>query len=94
MMRLFGWFRPQGALGELKLLGASVLFGLLVMPPMIYLVGRRTLGEYANGGLFALWGDYFVALFRLRIPYLLVALGLYLAIQLLRAMLWGWRRLR
>ena len=47
-------------------LGLALLFGLLVMPALIYVAGYFVLKPYANGGLIALYIDYFKGLFQLR----------------------------
>ena len=39
-------------------LGLALLFGLFVMPALIYLPGYYVLKPYQNGGLFALYIDY------------------------------------
>jgi hypothetical protein len=56
-------------------LGLALLVGLLVMPALIYLAGRFTLDHYANGGLFALYGDFFRGLFEPRQTNWIVVLG-------------------
>ena len=59
--------------------------GLVVMPALVWIVGSWKLGPYANGGPFALWRDYLLALFHGSVPYWLVALGPYFGLWLLRA---------
>ncbi len=56
-------------------LGIAVLIGLLVMPALIYLAGRLTLDGYANGGFFALYGDFFKGLFEPRQTNWIVVAG-------------------
>jgi hypothetical protein len=71
---LFNWFvrardyyfaqsRPKF---EAITLGLALLVGLLVMPVLIYIAGHYTLREYANGGVFALFGDIYKGLFEPR----------------------------
>ena len=48
---------------EAMTLGLLVLFGLFVMPALIYLAGVYTLDAYHNGGLGALYADIFRGLF-------------------------------
>jgi hypothetical protein len=65
---------------ELVILVAAVLFGLIVMPFLIYLAGSRALGPYTHGenahaGVFALVGDYFVGLVHGSAVFWCVALG-------------------
>lgn len=80
---MFNWFvlardryysQPR-PIFEAITLGLAVLFGLLVMPALIYAAGRLTLREYANGGFFALYFDFFKGLFQLRTSFWIVALG-------------------
>jgi hypothetical protein len=83
VVRLFNWFvRARDdyfAQPRLKFeaitLGLAVAFGLILMPALIYLAGRLTLDAYANGGLFALYGDLFKGLFEPRLSNWLVVFG-------------------
>lgn len=56
-------------------LGLALLAGLLVMPVLIYIAGHYTLREYANGGVFALFGDIYKGLFEPRPSCWIVVLG-------------------
>jgi len=56
-------------------LGVAVAVGLLVLPPVVYATGVRTLGAYAHGGLGAFLGDYYTALVKLRPAAWIVATG-------------------
>ena len=51
---------------EAMTLGLALLFALLVLPPLIYLPGSYILKPYANGGVFALYLDFFKGLVQLR----------------------------
>ena len=51
---------------DAKWLLAALLFGLLVLPPLVYVTGISILGPYAHGGLGAFLGDFFANLARLR----------------------------
>jgi hypothetical protein len=82
--RQSGWRRWSGSL----LVG--LILGVVVMPWLIYLAGRSTLGAYANGGPFALWGDFFRGLFDLSAAYWIAALGPCVAILALLL----WRNIR
>ena len=72
--KLFNWFVRAHAYYfslprlqfEAMTLGLGLLFGLLAMPALIYLPGYFTLKPYANGGLFALYIDYYKGLIELR----------------------------
>jgi hypothetical protein len=65
-------------------LGLAVLFGVVVMPALIYLAGRLALDSYANGGLFALYGDFFIGLFEPRVSNWIVVIGPLVFLSLLR----------
>ena len=64
--KLFNWFVRAHAYYfslprlqfEATTLGLALLFGLFVMPALIYLPGYYVLKPYENGGLFALYVDY------------------------------------
>jgi hypothetical protein len=71
--------RTRGVRREALTLLLCLALGFLLMPALIWLVGSRTLGAYANGGLFGLWRDYLI-------------LGPYAAVWLWRTLRWAWRR--
>ena len=62
----------------------ALLAGLIVMPLLIYVAGRYTLKEYANGGVFALFADFFKGLVELRPSCWIVAFGPFALLCLLR----------
>jgi len=74
MAKLFNWFVRAHAYYfslprfqfEAMTLGLALLFGLLVMPALIYLPGFFILRPYANGGLLALYWDFFKGLVEMR----------------------------
>jgi hypothetical protein len=91
-LTLFNWFvrardyyfsqsRPKF---EALTLGLALLVGLLVMPALIYLAGRYTLREYANGGVFALYFDFYKGLIELRPSCWIVAAGPFVFLTLFR----------
>jgi hypothetical protein len=89
---LFTWFtrarawyfsRPTPTF-EAATLGLALLVGLLVMPALIYLAGRYTLGSYANGNLFSLYGDFFKGLFEPRSSNWVVVFGPFVFLSLFR----------
>ena len=43
---------------EARLLLGALLFGAVALPPLVWLTGRALLGPYANGGMFAILGDF------------------------------------
>jgi hypothetical protein len=89
---LFNWFertrdyysslsRPKY---EALTLGLAVLVGLLIMPALIYLAGSLSLREYANGGVFALYLDFFKGLFEPRPSCWIVVAGPFVVLTLFR----------
>lgn len=75
-MRARDWYVAQPRLNfEAITAGLALLTGLLVMPALIYAAGKFTLEPYANGGLLALYFDFFKGLFQLRTSFWIVALG-------------------
>ena len=69
---------------EAMTLGIALLFGLLVMPALIYLPGYFVLKPYANGGLFALYGDYFKGLIEPRASCWIAVAGPFVFLSLFR----------
>lgn len=55
--------------------GLAIASGLLLMPALIYIAGRFTLGSYANGEIFALYGDFLGGLVEPRLSNWVVLLG-------------------
>lgn len=43
---------------ELRGLLVGVIAGAVLLPVLIWVVGRIMFGPYGNGGLFALWADF------------------------------------
>jgi hypothetical protein len=84
--------QTRGVRREALTLLLCLTLGLLLMPALIWLVGSRTLGAYANGGLFGLWRDYLSGLLHRSLAYWLVALGPYAAVWLWRTLRWVWRQ--
>ena len=69
---------------EAMTLGLAVLFGLLVLPPLIYLPGFYILKPYANGGLFALYFDFYKGLAELRPSCWIALIGPFVFLSLFR----------
>ena len=84
--------RTRGVQRELLTLALCLAVGLMVMPILIWFVGSAQLGPYANGGIGALLGDYYLALIKGSLAYWLVALGPYAAVWLLRGVRFWFRR--
>jgi hypothetical protein len=72
---------------EALIAGVCLFAGLLVMPLLIWMIGRSTLGDYSHGGPFALLGDYLAGLARAELAFWVVLLGPYGFVLLLRAIL-------
>lgn len=90
--KLFNWFVRAHAYYfslprfqfEAMTLGLALLFGLLVMPALIYVPGYYVLKPYANGGLFALYFDYYKGLVEPRPSCWIALLGPFVFLSLFR----------
>lgn len=71
---------------ELIWLGVWLAFGLLLLPALIWIAGRVSLGDYVNGGPLALWQDLLNELGRGSLAHWLVIIGPYLLVS--SARLW------
>ena len=91
-------YRKQTGFGhELSTLALAAVFGLLVLPLVIWVGGHVVLGEYIRdpltgqtGGPVALWLDYLAALGQGQVGYWLACAGpylIYVALRLLRGLL-------
>lgn len=76
-------------LRELLIAAICFLIGILVMPCLIYALGRATLGPYELGGVFSLWRDFLSGLAAGSEAFWFVACAPYLLLWILR----GGRRL-
>lgn len=77
---------PGALRRELLVLGAALAFGVLAVPPLLWVAGPRALGPYAGGGVTAIVANFFRGLASGSIACWLVALGPYLVLMLLRAL--------
>jgi hypothetical protein len=68
--------------------------GVLLLPPLIWLVGSRLFGPYAGGNTRDLVDHFFRGLGQGQQAFWIVALGPYLAILILRLTLAGFRAAR
>ena len=92
MATLFNWFVRAHAYYfslprlqfEAMTLALALLFGLLVMPALIYLPGYFVLRPYANGGIFALYLDYYKGLVELRPSCWIALAGPFVFLSLFR----------
>lgn len=92
--RARAWYFSQSPLTfEAVTLGLAILVGLLIMPALIYLAGRYTLDAYANGGVFALYYDFFKGLFEPRSSCWIVVIGPFVFLTLLRILRLARRKL-
>jgi len=100
LAKLFNWFvRARDwyfALPRFKFeamtLALAVLFGLLVMPAFIFLVGHIALKDYAHGSVFALYADFFKGLFEPRPSFWTVVAGPAVFLSLARLFRWILRK--
>ena len=81
---------------ELILFALMTLFGLIVMPFVIWIASGRVLGPYTHGqnlhaGPLALVADYYTGLVHGSAVFWCVALGPAVLVLLLRVFLAGWR---
>lgn len=79
-----GYFAMPPLKFEATTFGLTLLVGLIVMPALIYLVGTAVLKPYANGGLFALYGDFLKGLVEPRPSCWIVLLGPFVFLTLFR----------
>ena len=68
-------------------LGIALAAGLLILPPVVYATGVRTLGAYAHGGLGSFLGNYYGSLLGLRPAAWVLASGPIVAIALWRGLM-------
>jgi hypothetical protein len=71
---------------------AALVFGIAVLPYLVYLTGVRTLGPYGPGGVEAFYGMFLRDLAQLRPAALTLALGpaaMVLAWRLVTAYAWA-----
>jgi hypothetical protein len=69
---------------EARLLLGAALFGALAVPALIWITGRIMLGPYANGGMLAMFDDFFSQLFSGSLPAWIVLVAPYVLLSTLR----------
>jgi hypothetical protein len=72
---------------ELILLVGALVLGVLVVPPLLWLLGARALGPYPAGGIGAIVANFFRGLAAGSLAFWVVALAPYLFIIVLRALI-------
>ena len=70
-------------------IAVALALGLLVLPPVVYATGVKTLGPYANGGLGSFLGDFYVSLAQLKPAAWILAAGPPIVVLIWRALLHG-----
>lgn len=78
---------------EARLLLGAVIFGAVALPLLIWVTGRGLLGPYANGGMFAILGDFFTLLFSGSLAAWILLFAPYALLLALRFANWAMRRL-
>jgi hypothetical protein len=85
LRRMARYYRgARGVWRELLSAAICLAVGVLVMPCLIFAVGRLVLGPYARGNLFALWHDFMQGLISGTPACWFIALGPYGLLWLLR----------
>lgn len=69
---------------EARLLLGSLIFGAVALPLLVWITGRIALGPYANGGMLAILGDFFVLLYSGSVAAWILLFGPYLLLGALR----------
>lgn len=69
---------------EAVVAGLALLVGLLIMPLLIWVAGRLSLGSYANGSVFALLKDFAGGLAAGELAYWIVLFGPYALLLIIR----------
>jgi hypothetical protein len=77
---------PMPIRRELLVLAAALAFGVLAVPPLLWVVGSRALGPYAGGGIGAFLASFFRGLASGTFGFWMVALGPYLLTLVARAL--------
>jgi hypothetical protein len=86
------YWSQTGIKFELLTFALALGVGLLMLPLLIWIAGRVTLGGYANGGPLALYVDYFIGLAKGALSYWIALFGPYAFLVLARVMAAIWRR--
>jgi len=80
------------AIREASILGGCLVFGFLVLPALVFFVGQNVFGGYGGDG----YGGFFSALasrvFTFNGSAWFLILSPYLALQIVRLVITGWRK--
>jgi hypothetical protein len=76
---------------EIAIAAALFAAGLLLLPPVIYWVGRQIAGDYAGGGPLALADQIWAGLMQPELAAWLLVLSPYVLLQLVRLIGRLWR---
>jgi hypothetical protein len=69
---------------ELIALAIALASGVLLLPWLIWAVGKTVLGPYGHGGALQFWSDFFVGLGQGSAVFWIVALGPFIFMLLVR----------
>ncbi len=72
---------------ELLILAGALAFGVVLIPPLLWLGGARALGPYAGGGIGSIVANFFRGLASGSLGFWIVAVGPYLVVTILRALI-------
>ena len=78
---------------EARLLLGALIFSAVALPLLVWLTGRALLGPYANGGMFAILGDFFAMLFAGSLAAWILLLAPWVLLSALRFAAWALRRI-
>jgi hypothetical protein len=74
----------RGLWHELLIALACLFAGVLVVPCLIFAVGRLALGPYAHGSILSFWHDFLLGLAHGSEAFWFIAIGPYLLLLMLR----------
>ncbi len=77
---------PAAVRREGLILAGALAFGVLAVPPLLWLAGAHALGPYAGGGMGDLVGSFFRGLEGLSLAFWAIALVPYLVTLTVRAL--------
>lgn len=77
---------------EARLFAGSLVFAAVALPLIVWISGRTLLGPYANGGMFAILGDYLGLLSAGSTAAWILLFAPYVLLAALRLAAWGAKR--